>query len=508
MATATSQSASAPALSGQKFKADSLLWGVLFALLLTVVQRVVGLLRSILFCRLLPDSELGQWSLVYSFLVFFAPLVILGLPGSFGRYVEHYRQRGHLKKFLARITWLTVIMSISAMLAMFFAGKSFSWFIFGNSNQQSDMLLLGFVLLVVIWHNFLAELLESLRQIKLVAWMRFINSIVFAIVSISGVYVHGPFVSSLVVGFVAGAATGSIPGIWYLLRNHRKLEMSPDQQSFSMWRKVLPYAAWIWAINALTNLFAMADRYMLLHCSQYDNDAAQSAVGQYYSGMLIPMILANLSVLVSGALMPYMALAWEQNRKDETSALLRTALKLSAIGFTLAGLLLLMTAPVLFHQFLQNRYEAGLSLLPIAFAYYIWFALSSICLTYLFCAEKGWYSVISLGIGLLANLALNVILIPDYGIYGAVTATLISNGISLGLIYLLSWCNGWRIDLGVILTSLLPLALLLETTPALGVVTCATVLIFHGNRILDVKEKAYVERLWNHLKQKLTAFTG
>ena len=74
---------------------DSLAIGVLFALVLTVVGGVVGFLRGILFCRLMTDQQLGQWSMVWSFLMLLAPLALLGLPGCFGRFVEYYRHRGN-----------------------------------------------------------------------------------------------------------------------------------------------------------------------------------------------------------------------------------------------------------------------------------------------------------------------------------------------------------------------------------------------------------------------------
>ncbi len=66
-------------------RGDSLLAGVAFMLVLNVVQRGVGFVRGLLFCRFLADDALGQFSLANSFLVLAAPLVVLGLPGSFGR---------------------------------------------------------------------------------------------------------------------------------------------------------------------------------------------------------------------------------------------------------------------------------------------------------------------------------------------------------------------------------------------------------------------------------------
>lgn len=56
------------------FVSDSIAAGVIFALVLTVGQRIVGFGRGILFCRLMTEQELGQWSMVWSYLMLLAPL--------------------------------------------------------------------------------------------------------------------------------------------------------------------------------------------------------------------------------------------------------------------------------------------------------------------------------------------------------------------------------------------------------------------------------------------------
>src|SRR3989337_1137354 len=81
---------------------DSLAASVMVLLVVSVVQRSVGFGRGILFCRWLSPDELGQWDMAYSFLLLAAPLIVLGLPGSFGRYLERYRQRRQLRTLLRR----------------------------------------------------------------------------------------------------------------------------------------------------------------------------------------------------------------------------------------------------------------------------------------------------------------------------------------------------------------------------------------------------------------------
>src|SRR5215213_6864095 len=95
--------------------ADTLAASVVIMLVVTVVQRTVGFGRGVLFCRWMSPEALGEWEMVYSFLMLAAPLAVLGVPGSFGRYAEHYRQRGHLLTFLRRAAWWTVVCTAAAV---------------------------------------------------------------------------------------------------------------------------------------------------------------------------------------------------------------------------------------------------------------------------------------------------------------------------------------------------------------------------------------------------------
>ena len=98
--------------ASQAFVTDSLAFGIVFAIALTVIQRAVGFGRGILFCRIMTDQELGQWSLVYSFLMLLAPFAVLGLPGCFGRYSEYYLGRKQLGIFVRRIAFISCVMTM------------------------------------------------------------------------------------------------------------------------------------------------------------------------------------------------------------------------------------------------------------------------------------------------------------------------------------------------------------------------------------------------------------
>src|SRR6266436_425888 len=100
---------------------DTLATSVTILLIANVIQRTIGFGRGILFCRWLAPDELGTWEMAYSFLLLAAPIVVLGLPGCFGRYLERFRQRGQLRTFLRRATVWTAGLTIAAFALMVLA---------------------------------------------------------------------------------------------------------------------------------------------------------------------------------------------------------------------------------------------------------------------------------------------------------------------------------------------------------------------------------------------------
>src|SRR5262245_27954272 len=154
-------------------RADTLADSVLILLVMTVVQRMVGFMRGLLFCRWLEPEQLGQWDVAFGFLSLAAPLAVLGLPGSFGRYAEYYRQRGQLRTFLYRATSASVVLTVCAVAVIGIGRNWFSELIFGDSGQGA---LVGWIALctaAVVVNNFLVSLFLSMRLYRVVTGLQF-----------------------------------------------------------------------------------------------------------------------------------------------------------------------------------------------------------------------------------------------------------------------------------------------------------------------------------------------
>ncbi|MEM6329349.1 MAG: hypothetical protein AAF790_03760, partial [Planctomycetota bacterium] len=97
---------------------------------MNVLQRSVGFGRSVLLCRWLEPESLGHWEMAFGFLLMAAPLAVLGLPGSFGRYLVRYRERGQLRLFLRRTACWTLLTAALAILVLLANQAAFARLIF------------------------------------------------------------------------------------------------------------------------------------------------------------------------------------------------------------------------------------------------------------------------------------------------------------------------------------------------------------------------------------------
>ena len=346
--------------------------------------------------------------------------------------------------------------------------------LFRDVAQTRLVMVMAASVILVVAFNFSASLLEALRQVRLVTVMRFINGLAFAGFALGLLLVWDHGTEAVTIGFAASCLIAILPAVWYFWKNWSlvdasRLPLAPK----TMWTRIAPFAAWLWVINLVSNLYEVADRNMLLHLAPVSPTDAQGMVGQYHSGRIIPLVLVGLAAMLSGILMAYMTASWERGERKQVSQQLRWTLKLVGLGFTGIGVCVLIVSPLLFDVVLQGKFNDGLSVLPLTLVYCIWYSLVTVGQDYLWCREKGKWACLAVVVGLVLNVTLNLFLIPKYGLGGAVWATAVSN---LGALITLFWMNsyfGWRPDRGIYLTAVLPLVLLFPLN-----LTIALLLVF------------------------------
>ena len=492
------QSGAAPQRSAptDSLGSDSLAAGVVLLLSLAVVQRIVGFARSVLFCRWLPPEQLGQWDLAFSFLMLAAPLTVLGLSGSFGRYIEHFRHRGQLRPFLRRTTAAMAALAVVGVGVLLLRPDWFSRLIFDSPEYTRLLLMLAGVLVVMVVFNYLVELFTALRQARVVSGMQFGNSLMFAIFGGVLISTWRSQAAAVVAAFGLATLCTSLIGLWHL-RGAWRLIPEPNEAlgHRPLWAKVVPYAGWLWGTNVMANLFEVADRYMIVHFGRMESTEALAVVGNYHSSRIVPLLMVAVSTLIGGWMLPHLSHDWERGRRREVSDRLNLAVKLWGLTLVAGAVAVLVASPLIFGWAFAGKYDGGLAVLPWTLTYCVWSGIGLLAANYLWCVEKARLTCLVYLCGLVVNVALNIQLLPRMGLLGAVLATSAGHLIALTLILALSRMSGMRIDRAVVPIVLLPLTISLGPALATLVLLAVAVLLIRTDWILSGPEKQQLAEL-------------
>ncbi len=478
------------------FRTDTLAQSVMVLLVMAAVQRIVGFVRGVLVCRWLSPDELGQWDMAFGFLTLAAPLTVLGLPGSFGRYVEYFRQRGQLRTLVRRTAIACAVLTTLSVIAISLLRTQFSLLVFGETDKAQLVLVMVTSLVAVIAYNFLTELLNALRLARVNAIVQFFNSMAFAGFSILLLLTWQREAASLVTAYGLSCLVLIGGMLWFLGRLWQELppDKAPSLQAASggFWSRLLPFAAWVWVTNLLYNLFDVVDRYMIVHTSRVADPLAE--VGNYHSSRIVPLLLVSVSTLMGTMLLPHLSHDWEEGERGAVSARMNLALKLLGLLLFSGSIVILLARPWLFGVAFKGKFAGGSTVLPWTLTYCMWFGMATMAQMYLWCAERARLGCAALLTGLVTNVVLNTILLPRYGLIGAVWATGAANAVALVLIYRFNIWMGMKLQRSVLLVSLLPFTLGFGLWAAIAALAAVALAAIFTDQLFDVEDKQRITR--------------
>ena len=470
------------------FPADSLAMGIAALIVLTLSQKFAGLIRGTLFCSWLDETALGQWSMAQNFLALAAPLLVLGVPGTFGRYLAYYQQRRRGREFLTVALLGSLALATVGMTALLAGRAVVSEFVFGGDVDSGLLTACLAAVAVVLAMNVAFEILTAGRQNRFASLIHTVQSLLFAVGGVGLLYVGPRNATTVAIAFLLSCLVAGLVGwvgvvrLWkHLSRAVESESIRPthrDRLSWSVWRHVIPLAASVWAMNLLANLFEAADRYVLLHCAGLTAADALGQIGQYHASLLLPLLLSGGGASLAALALPHLSHAWEADDRPKVAVMQNGLLRLTAIGSTVAGLIALVGAPWLFGVIWGGRFAHGEAVLPIALAYGSILALVFLAQNDLWVRERGRWGVVAMAVGLAINVVMGVLLAPTFGLAGVVWATLVSTVVSLALMLGLARLSGADVPWRTIAVCGLPLVVLAGPVAGsilLGVIVAAGV---------------------------------
>lgn len=461
--------------STSKTVADSFSKSVMLMSVLMIAQRGIGFLRSCYVCDALPSDEVGRWDLAFNFLVIAAPLTVFGIPGSFGRYVARYENAGQTRRLLRHTLLACLGLTACSCLLAFYNRDSLANYFFGDPNETQLVSLLTLGMPVVIFFNFLNSWFGGRRLNRFVFRTEFTQTLVFAIACFVGFQFFRADAATVIFAYLLSCTTGLLLGISLSLAADRMPRQAIDKsESLEIWRKILPFAVWVWASNTLLNLFGVCDRILIVNFLPEGSGDVQYLIGQYHTACIFPALLVSIGAMAGAMVIPYLSKDWETGDREAVTHRVNLMLKSVGLICLVGSVAVLTVAPILFGGLWKNKFAMGESLLPLTLTYCSLTAMTYVADKYFWCIEKTAYSTAWLGIGLVVNFVVGYWLIVPYGILGVIASTLIAHLFVLIGILLHGHRYGMTLDPGVLLVGVSLTAVCFGTATA---VACLAILV-------------------------------
>ena len=190
-------------------------------------------------------------------------------------------------------------------------------------------------LLAVVAAHFFVALLTAMRNVRQLALIHLVNSALFAVSGTVLILAWSDTAKSIVVSYAFACCLTSLWSLWFVRRAWRGLpKPEPPLGHRSLWAKLTPFFVWVTITDLLANLFAIVDRYMIVHFSPGDGLAE---VGQYHSSRIVPLLMVTMALLLGGIITPHLSRDWEAGKRELAKRRLLLFVKLMGLALYAAS---------------------------------------------------------------------------------------------------------------------------------------------------------------------------
>lgn len=405
----------------KKFLADSKIAGLRMGLttlspiiLIPVITRFIG------------EAEYGIWVTILAVISVFGSIGGSHMHGALIRYSSSENSYGQTFSDTFSIIIFTSLITviIFTLLSLFIGVIPYR----GISNSK---IIVVISVAVLIYSKIITQYLENYPRSRN-------NVIQYEIIKIIQLLFY---VSVLPISFYISRSI--LVGLWMLIVMYFIISISLLVYYYPHWMNIpkvdnfsqyLSYSIPMLPKSVSTSVFSNADKYLIFYF------LSPSSVAVYAVSYTIVSVFRNISGFLNSALYPSVTEAWENNEEDEIVALYYNIFRFYLIvGIpSLAGLTLL-GSPILKILSTSEIARRGVILIPLLGVGFLIWGLEN-PLAYILTASEDTDKIALITIfSSFLNIILNIILIPIFGLIGAVVATVNSQVIKTG--YMFYWAH-------------------------------------------------------------------
>lgn len=452
--------------------------------MLLLLQRIVQVVREIVFARALGPAEYGIYTLAFFVVPVAVVIASLGIPSTLGRLIPHYERLGGVRWFLRNVYVLTIGASIILAAAIVLAPGFFSRLLYGGPEHIKIITLAGFTVPLMLVFRNVASTYLGFRLFQASSVFEFCQVALYATIGIVLVLLFSSATSAIFAyafSFVIAMAL-FVPVLARFVAGKEPYSRAPDEKH--TYGRLLGLSAWFVVTPILAQVFHYVDRLSIQHIMTTTDQ------GVYSAAVAVAVIVSAIGLAVSNVIYPSISGAWEGGRRAEAMRSLDIAIRLMAIALPVAGLVVVLLAGPIMSAILGEAYMGGKAAIPFLVAFHLFTVLVWLFGVLPGLLGKTRVAALGLAFGLPLNIVLNLALVPRMGIAGAGVATMLSYLAMWLVIVIVCRRLGFRAGPRTLILCLLPLALLLPGFWPAAVVALALLLGLMTPLLLTPEERA------------------
>ncbi|MBQ6841377.1 MAG: polysaccharide biosynthesis protein [Bacilli bacterium] len=445
-------------------KKNSFMEGAIIATIAIIISKIIGILYVIPFYRIIGEKGGALYGYAYNIYNVFLIISSAGIPLAISKITSEYETKKEYDKKNAMFSIAKkaiYFFSIFSFLICFIFAKPLATLILGElsgGNTIADVTFVircvSFALLVVPILSVSRGYLQGHKYISASSFSQVIEQIVRIAVILLGSYIaikilHIPLTYAVGIS-VFSAAIGAIAGYIYLKfkmrkvedKNNNSLDKITKADKKEIINKLIGYSVPFIIINVASSLYNTTDMILLIRgLNMLGYNAADieviSSTFTTWGSKLTGIVTSFASGLVI-SLIPSLVASYTAKKQDEVNSYFNKSLQVLLFIILPITVFMSIFSYEIWTIFYGDNYYG-----PIIFQYIIIVAFLDSAYLMINSALQGLYKTKLIYIGVFSGLLTNIILdlpliflfhkLGLYPYYGAITATVISYLISLGI---------------------------------------------------------------------------
>lgn len=394
-----------------------------------ILTRVVNFLLLPLYTNKLPASEFGAQQVVYAFLAVMTIIYTYGIDAAFLRYFILSDDRQQRRQVFSTAFWAISVVALALTFLIYNHAETISGYLISEGSYGHLVRLTGFILLfdALAFLPFLYLRAEE-RSVQYTI-LKFINVIANVALNIYFIIFLRKGVEGILLANVYASGL-TLLLLSFILVRQVSLQFNPEH-----FRALAKFGLPFLPATLSVVLLDLIDRPIM------ERLAGLEATGIYSAGAKLGMFMALLVTAFRFAWHPFfLSTSKQDNAKEVFAKVLTYFTTLASLAFLVLSFFIGDIAQIrLFGATLIGQeFLAGVRVVPLILLSYVFYGMYVNFMVGIYLKEKTRYLPFITIVGTLANIGVNLLLIPKIGIMGAAWARVTGHLLMCVLLYFFS----------------------------------------------------------------------